>query len=93
MPDVTTETIVARRPETLSAPVDDELVMLDTRTSTYFGLDRIGNRIWELIEEPKLVGDICAVLQREFDVSEARCLEDVAAFVEQLERADLIELR
>jgi hypothetical protein len=93
VPELNPETLVARRPEPLTAPVDDELVMLDLASSTYFGLDRIGRRIWALIEEPASVATICATLEREFDVSPETCRADVAAFVQELAGADLIELR
>jgi Coenzyme PQQ synthesis protein D (PqqD) len=87
------QTLVARRPDALTAAVDDELVMLDVRSSTYFGLDRIGRRIWDLIERPTSVGDLCATLEREFDVDEETCLADVRAFVAQLQAADLVDVR
>jgi hypothetical protein len=43
VPGLSPETVVARREEPLTAPVDDELVMLDPRQSRYYGLDRIGH--------------------------------------------------
>jgi hypothetical protein len=87
------DTVIARSEAPLTAPVDDELVMLDTSSSTYFGLDRVGRRIWDLIERPTSIGELCATLQREFDVAAETCAADVTAFVGQLESANLIEVR
>jgi coenzyme PQQ synthesis protein D (PqqD) len=91
--DLTLESVVARRAEPLTAPVDGELVMLDPRRSRYFGLDAVGHRIWELLESPRSVGALCTELQREFDVDAESCQGDVLAFLEQLEKAELVELR
>ena len=93
MPTLSPETVIARRAEPLTAPVDDELVMLDPRQSRYFGLDRIGQRIWELLERPQSVGELCAALEGEFDVSTETCRADVLAFLGQLEEAELLEIR
>lgn len=86
------QAVVVRRGEPLSAPVDDELVMLDPRQSRYFGLDRVGRRIWDLIEEPVSVSALCTSLQIEFDVSAERCTADVIAFLERLHHAQLVEV-
>ena len=57
MPELTLEAVVVRRGEPLTAEVDEELVMLDPREGRYFGADRIGRRIWELLEQPRTVDD------------------------------------
>ena len=93
MPALSPETIVARRAEPLTAEVDDELVMLDPQQSTYFGLDQIGKRIWELLERPLSVNELCSVLQGEFDVAAETCRSDVLALLEQLRDAELLEIR
>jgi hypothetical protein len=93
MSELTLDTVVARGSQALSAPVDDEIVMLDMASSTYFGLDRTGRRIWELLDEPRSVADVCTVLEREFDVEPERCHADVLAFLAALEEAKLVEAR
>jgi hypothetical protein len=93
VPEPSLEAVVARRAEPLTAPVDGELVMLEPGSSRYFGLDAIGNRIWELIEHPRSLGDLCDTLQTEFEVTGETCRADVLAFVRQLEEAELVEIR
>ncbi len=60
--------VVARRPEPVTAPVDEELVMLVPRQSLYFALDPIGRRVWELLEQPQAVSALCSALEDEFEV-------------------------
>jgi hypothetical protein len=93
VPKLSLEAVVARRAEPLTAPVDGDLVMLDTRRSVYFGLDPVGHRIWALLEQPRSVDALCTELQARFDVAEETCRADVLAFVEQLVEAELVEIR
>ena len=87
------DTVVSRRDEPLTARVDDDLVMLDPAKSRYFGLDPIGRRVWELLDQPKSVEQLCAELEGEFEVSPAACRTDVLALLEQLAEADLVSVR
>lgn len=64
--------------------------MLDPRRGTYFGLGPTGSRIWELLEGPTAVADVCAALAAEYDVALEVCLRDTVAFLEQLVAADLV---
>lgn len=73
--------------------MDDDLVLLEQTQSRYYGLDSIGRRIWELLEEPRTIGSLCTTLEAEFDVSFERCRTEVLAFLEQLEAAELVETR
>jgi hypothetical protein len=93
MPELSLDSVVARRTEALTAPVDGELVMLDPRSSRYFGLDAIGSRVWELIEQPRSVMALCSALEGEFEVTPEACRDDVLGFLEQLREAELIEVR
>jgi hypothetical protein len=87
------EAVVVRRPEPLTAAVDGDLVMLDPRSSRYFALDAIGHRVWALLEQPASVAGLCQTLEAEFDVAPETCRRDVLAFLEQLERDDLLDIR
>ena len=70
--------VVARR-------IGGETVILDLDSGTYFGLDPVGARIWDLIGDGKSLGEIRAALLAEYDVGE----EELAADTERL----LAELR
>ena len=64
--------------------------MLDPATSSYFGLDGVGVRIWELCAEPQSVDTLVAVLMGEYDVDEATCVAEVQAFVADLQSSGLL---
>lgn len=87
------DTVVVRSAKPLMARVGEELVILDSRDSRYYGLDPIGRRMWELLERPQSVDALCRILQDEFDVAEETCRRDVLPFLEQLSDARLLEIR
>jgi len=82
--------LISRNPELLAAPAGNELVMLSVDAGHYYGLDPIGRRIWEFLETPATVADICARLVAEYDVEPAQCEADVLAFLDDLLAQGLI---
>ena len=76
--------VVVQTDAVQTATVGAELVMMSIESNGYFGLDAIGRRIWELIAEPRSIGDICALLTAEFDVAPVRCEADVLHFLNEL---------
>ena len=51
--------VVVRRDGLMTAPVDDEIVILNIESDNYVGLDSIGRAVWELIAEPREVIELC----------------------------------
>ena len=62
----------------------DTTVMLDTEAGQYFGLNAVGTYIWEMLERPRSVPELCAAVCAEFDVDAATCDADVPAFLRRL---------
>ncbi|TYL36442.1 PqqD family protein [Natronococcus pandeyae] len=85
-----TATVVAA-PEQISTTLDEEEVILHLDSNTYFGLNEVGTRIWELVQEPRTVAEVCDAIVTEYDVDPARCESDVRVFLDRLAEADLIE--
>ncbi len=54
----------------VSRQIGGETVILNLESGTYFGLDVVGARIWQLIAEGKSVAETRAVMLVEFDVAE-----------------------
>ena len=46
-------------PEVMARTVGDETVILDLTSGTYFGLDPVGARIWQLLTEGKSLSAVC----------------------------------
>ena len=70
--------------------LDGEAVLLDLASEQYFGLDTLGTRIWQLIEDKDNLAAIHQTLLAEYDVSSEQLRDDLLSFTQQLIKAGLI---
>jgi hypothetical protein len=70
--------------------VDDELVMMSIELGQYFALNQAGARVWELLETPTTLADLCAAMEAEYDVEREVCRREVAALLEELKGKGLV---
>ncbi|WP_263784457.1 PqqD family protein [Salinibacter grassmerensis] len=84
--------IVAAEHQT-SAEVDGESVILDLEEGIYYGLNPVGARVWDQVQEPATVEEIVAAITAEYDVDSERCLKDVLSLLRDLKEDDLIEIK
>ncbi|MBI2865198.1 MAG: PqqD family protein [Chloroflexi bacterium] len=75
-----------------TAPVQDDLVILDLQRDQYVALDAVGRGIWELIETPRSLEDLCRHLSEEFDAAPEEITADMRAFVEELVKNGLVQV-
>jgi len=87
---IETGAIVTRIEGLMSAAVDDELVVLSLRSDSYLAIDRIGRRIWELLESPRRFDDLVVLLAEEFRADPAVVATDVSAFLDELEAEGMV---
>jgi hypothetical protein len=78
--------------EQVSCDLAGESVILSLKSAQYFGLNEVGARIWNLIQEPKTVGAILDAVLEEYDVAVDELERDLFALLEQMITNDLIEL-
>jgi hypothetical protein len=84
MSEISTASHVRISDDALFQELQGEAVLLDLKTGVYFGLDRVGTRIWQLLGEHELLSDVVEVMLKEYDVPEQRCTEDLVALVQRL---------
>lgn len=84
-------TVVASKGQ-VSSDLGDEVAILDLDAGMYYGLDEAGARIWELIQEPRMVGDIRDTLVLEYDVEPDRCERDLVDLLQKLVGEGLVEV-
>ena len=88
--EITPETILQRKGDLLFNEIDGEVVMLSIENSEYYGMDKVGSRIWELLEQPLIFKELVAKLMDEYEVSELQCTEDTLAFIRKLTEKKII---
>lgn len=92
MPDqpILLSSVIAQSPELVSAQVEGETALMSIHNGAYYGLDPVGSRIWELIEQPRLVAAVVDQLLTEFAVTRPVCEAQVLAFLQRLAEAKLV---
>jgi Coenzyme PQQ synthesis protein D (PqqD) len=64
--------------------VAGESVLLNLDTGTYFGLDAVGTRLWNLVAEHGSTALAIETLLTEYDVDASRLQKDIMALIDQL---------
>jgi trimethylamine:corrinoid methyltransferase-like protein len=76
--------------EIVFSQMDDEIVMMDLEKGEYYGISPVGSRIWELVETPRTMPDICTTLCKEYDVSHEKCTKEVLDFIIEMTEKNII---
>lgn len=86
------ETKVVQSKDVLATSVDSETVMASISNDKYYGLNPISTSIWELLEQPKSLLEVCDSLLESYDVDMETCQNEVLVFVESLVEAQILEI-
>jgi hypothetical protein len=76
--------------QVMARQVGEETVILDLASGTYFGLDAVGARIWQLASEGRTLEEVCAVLVEEYDVGAQQLERDVDELANELAAHGLV---
>lgn len=79
--------------EVLSQELNGETVLLDLQGESYFGLNEVGTRIWQLIQSGQTVDETLSTLSDEYDVSRLQLESDVSELLDKLTEAGLVSLQ
>ncbi len=85
--------MITRVAGVIEAEIDGDRVLLEPKSLRYFGLERVGARIWDLLGNDGLTeDDLVRRLLAEFEVSEGTCRADVRDFLAAAAKVDVIQL-
>lgn len=79
-----------RSDNVLGEVVEGELVLLNADSGEYFGLNRTGTRIWELLGELEDLDRVQTALTQQYPVDAAVLRHDLESLVAELQRAGLL---
>jgi hypothetical protein len=85
--------VVVASDDQISRDLDGEAVILNMKSGVYCGLNEVGARIWQLIQEPMSVGHIRDILLEEYQVESDLCKKDLLALLQKLTDHGLIEIK
>ncbi len=84
--------MISRKEGWLSARAGAQMLMFHAERDIYIGLTEVGSRVWEMIEQPRSLDEICTLLQAEFAVDDATCRAEVTSFLDVLAAQDAATL-
>src|SRR5512139_2248742 len=90
MNKITLETTVVRADDLLATDLDGETILMSIEQGAYYGMEKTARRIWELVEKPIKVADLCRQLAEEYQVDPVTCERDILAFLEELCSENLV---
>lgn len=90
---LTRDSVVVVSNDQISAHLGDDEAILHLKSGLYYGLNAVGARIWQLVQQPRTVAQIEAALLLEYDVEAGLCAVDVLALVGALADEGLVEVQ
>ena len=79
--------------EQVCADLAGESVILNLKSGVYYGLNEVGAKIWQLIQQPKTVTEIREALLQDYDVEPEDCQRDLLILLQELAAVKLIEVK
>jgi hypothetical protein len=84
-------TIVVSK-EQVSSRLGDETAILGLKNGVYYGLNPVGARVWNLIQQPRTLVELQEILASEYDVEGPRLESDLRLLIGQLAEERLVEI-
>lgn len=90
--DLDLNSTLVRNHHASTAPVDDELVILNMKGNNYLTLDEIGRHIWDLLATPIRAEALCNRLVDLYTGEREKIEQDTITFLRRLAQDDLIHV-
>lgn len=87
------EAVVLRNEDVLYSEVADGMSLMDIESGRYFHFEQTGARIWLELAEGKTFSDLCAELEKEYEVETEQCRAETEEFLSSLLELGLASLR
>jgi Coenzyme PQQ synthesis protein D (PqqD) len=84
------QSLVVAAKDQVSCDLAGEAAILGLRDGVYYGLDLVGARVWNLIQEPKTFAALRDALLGEFEVDPANLESDLRELLGQLSKHGLV---
>ena len=82
---ITSDTTLRRNTDVRYASVDTkEVALLNIAAGEIYAFNAVGSRIWELLEQPLTVAQLCAQICKEFEIDLQSCETAVLKFADEI---------
>jgi len=79
--------------DVLFRELEGESVILHLESESYFGLDHVGTRMWQLLTESESIQTAYEALLEEYEVEPERLRADLTTLLETLSDRGLVDIR
>ncbi|MBF0544362.1 MAG: PqqD family protein [Candidatus Riflebacteria bacterium] len=86
------DVITRRIGDLISDQLDGDTVMMSMERGKYFGLDKVGTRIWELLAKPRKISELIEILLDEFEGTRETITNDLFRFLAHLEKEKMLKV-
>ena len=90
---VSKDSVVVANDAQASAEVSGEAVILSFQDGVYYGLDPVGSRVWELLQEKRSVQELHDQLLREYNVEADLLEKDLFSLLGELVDRHLVKIQ
>jgi hypothetical protein len=84
--------VVVKSTEQVSCALGEESAILNLKNSVYYGLDPVGACIWNLLREPRSLGELRDSLLETYDVEAERCEHNLINLLEEMRAEKLVDV-
>lgn len=91
-PKLSNQTVVVATKDQVYCNLGEEAAILGMKSGVYYGLNPVGARIWQLVQEPTSIEEICGTIVSEYDVAAERAHDDLICLLRQMLAEGLVEL-
>jgi hypothetical protein len=90
---LSTSSVVVAVKEQIHSNLAGETVILNLDSGVYYGLNEVGSRVWEMVQEPVAVNAIRDALLEEYKITADDCEKELLSLLETLAENRLIEVK
>ena len=90
MLEISPDQIFVRNSDIIEAKINEEIVMMCVEMDSYFSLDEIGSRVWNILNEPNSLKGICDIMILEYDIDHATAMIEVGVLLQDLVNHHLV---
>ena len=90
---VSNYSIIRATQDQVSSDLAGEAVILHLNSGVYYGVNEVGARIWNSIQQQKTVNDLQGMLLEEYEVEPEQLRSDTLPLLQQLAAEGLIEVK
>ena len=78
--------------EILIKELEDEAVILNLKNESYYGLDEVGTRMWNVLTNSDSIQQAHEILKEEYEVDSDTLLRDIGLFVKDLVENEMVTI-